>query len=135
MRKRQVKKFAKNAKRNMTPYREARKGSSKRLRRRLKAINRVHRAHDRELARRLAGMKDLLEQIDSYEPRNEKERLGLAERRAKVAGVIERREEQLRKERERKEEMESLQLMLKKIEAELMAAVSAGGGWNMVKGI
>lgn len=40
MRKRQVKKFAKNGKKNMTPYREAMRGGSKKLDRRRRAFGR-----------------------------------------------------------------------------------------------
>ena len=124
MRKRQVKKFAKNAKRNLTPYRRARKGGNQKFRRRLKAFNRVHRAYDREKVRRLDDLKGLLQHIDTFEPRNEEERLGMAEHRAKVAGAIERREAQLRKELELKEELENAQRELKRVGELLEVAVN-----------
>jgi len=135
MRKRQVKKFAKRAKRNRTPYRQARNGGNKKFRRRLKAFNRVHRAYDRWQAKRLDDLKILLEQIDSYEPRNEEERLGIAEHRAKVAGAIARREAKLQRDLELKKELEAAQRELKRVGQLLEVAVNSSGGWGMVKGI
>lgn len=133
MRKRQVKKFAKGAKKNMAPYRQARNGGSKKLRRRMRAFNRAHHAHDRHQARRLAECKELLEQIGSYEPRNEKERLGIAQAHAKLAGVIERREAQLKRKEAQKRSMREVRQHLRALEDTLMAALNSGGGWNMVK--
>jgi hypothetical protein len=47
VRRRQVKKFAKNAKKNMTPYREAYRGGSKKLDRRRRAFKRLSRGVER----------------------------------------------------------------------------------------
>lgn len=56
MRRRQVKKFAKGLP-NVLPYLDAKKGGSKRLRRRMKALRRVSRQIRREIRRKgVSGM-------------------------------------------------------------------------------
>jgi hypothetical protein len=133
MKKRQVKKFAKNSKRDLSPYRQARKGGNKKLRRRLKAFNRVHRAYDREQVRRLASCRELLEQIDACEPRNEKERLGIIGARAKVAASIERREEELRKKEELREERRSASKSWAALRKLMAGAIDENGCWRRTR--
>ena len=133
MRNRQVKKFAKNAKRDMAPYRQARKGGSKKLCRRMKAFNRVHRAHDREQAENLVYCRGLLEQIDTFEPRNEKERerhhkLG-PEIRAKVVVSIARHETRIRQKKEIEAAHRGLESLMKMMDE----AIDENGRWRRTK--
>lgn len=91
-RKRLLKKWAKNAKKNLAPYREARKGGSKRLVRRQRAFNRLSRQMARDERNRIAACRQALIEIDAYEPENEKEKQELTETREKIAASIERYE-------------------------------------------
>lgn len=88
MRKRGVKKMLKNAKRNMTPLRQMRAGGNKANRRRRKAYDRVERAIRREDKRRLEENRQLLKEIDAYEPLNDLERKNLPGLRAQVAETV-----------------------------------------------
>ena len=88
MRKRGVKKMVQNAKKNMRPIRQMRTGGSKSARRRLKAYNRVGRAFRREDKRKLAERRQLLIDIDTYEPQTDAEREGLPGLREHVLETI-----------------------------------------------
>lgn len=64
MRKRQVKKFAKNARKNSTPYRKARRKGSKKDVRRNRAFNKLSREIEKEHSFRLIELRKLSNQLN-----------------------------------------------------------------------
>ena len=110
-RKRLLKRWAQNAKKNLTPYREARKGGSKRLVRRQRAFNRLSRQIARKERNRIASCRQTIIEIDAYQPENEKEKQGLVGLRGRLSASIERYEEKQAKDAEFKAAMDEIQAM------------------------
>lgn len=95
MRKRQLKKFAKAAKKNRRPYQTARGRGSRKDCRRKRAFDRLSRKIRHERIRKMDACMRVLEQIDAYTPRNDQEALGLIAMRAKVQNAFKKHQEQL----------------------------------------
>lgn len=94
-RKRLLKKWAKNAKNSMIPYRQAWSGGSKKLRRRRRAMNRLSRQIAREERKRVEQCRQVVSEIDAYQAKNELEKQNLVECRQKLTAVIQQYEEKI----------------------------------------
>jgi hypothetical protein len=124
MRKRQLKKFAKNAKKNMTPYRKARGKGSKKDCRRLKAFNRLSRRIKQDHIYGLGACTALLEQIDARRPADDYEASRLSECKLRVQDKLQHHRDAVQFD----EEMRSL-----KHQMTVMKQVMSGyiGGFKM----
>jgi hypothetical protein len=127
-------KFAKNAKKNLTPYRQARSKGSKKLCRRLKAIRRMHRKHDREKRRRVAHWKELLRVCKTYwqehEPENQQEIDNVAANQANLEEAIAKHERREQERQEQAQKIEESRRQLQKISRVMETCLADGGGWN-----
>lgn len=103
MRKRQLKKFAKNAKKNMTPYRKARGKGSKKDCRRLKAFKRVSRRIKDDHIRGLGVCTAVLEELNAYKPANEAEAAKLHKCKLKVQDRLQQHRDAIEFDRETRE--------------------------------
>lgn len=95
MRKRQLKKFAKNAKKNRMPYRRARGKGSKKDCRRLKAFNRLSRKIKQDHIRGAGFCAGVLKQIDALVPSNEQESALITSYRDRVQASLDKHREAL----------------------------------------
>lgn len=112
MRKRQLKKFAKNARKNMTPYRQAHGKGSKKDCRRLRAFNRLSRSIRLEHLRKLEACQEALNQVDAQVPSNDPEAAALEEVRSKIVVAAARHTARINEDREAQERSESFRRML-----------------------
>lgn len=95
MRKRQLKKFAKNAKKNREPYSKARGKGSKKDCRRLKAFDRLSRKILQDHIRGAGFCAGVAEQLDALVATNEQEAALISSARAKVRASLDKHREAL----------------------------------------